>query len=253
MASLLLLVAVKLFFKKFKMLQNANSIVVKKSSGQYRKTPFPVRRIGLTMRISSSQQYDEKRDAIAHHWHDFMSFALPEVSWIPIPNLSDDAVEYFKTWKLSGLIITGGNDVGSSLERDSTEKALLEYALHKNFPVFGVCRGHQFINTYFGGELSQCSEQEHVATEHFVHFVDRSDEFALGAKKVNSYHSFAVPISGLSSVLSPLAIANGQLVEALAAKEHPLIAVQWHPERNLPFNKFDKQLIRSLFKTDTLY
>ena len=69
----------------------------------------------------------------------------------------------------SAFLPTGGRDVSPSLygetalpecgerspERDAMEEFLLNEAIHKTMPVFGICRGIQLINAVLGGTLYQ--------------------------------------------------------------------------------------------------
>lgn len=82
-------------------------------------------RIGVTMREVHPHGYDEPRDALARNWGNFLGFVLPEVPWLPIPNLGGErAVAFCDQWRLNGLILTGGEDIGVSPMRDETEQAL---------------------------------------------------------------------------------------------------------------------------------
>lgn len=208
-----------------------------------------VYKIGLTMRLDKTSGYVELRNAIAFDWQDFMEYALPEVSWVPIPNLGEKAVRLARAWGVEGLILTGGNDLGEYSERDKTEEALLSYSLSNSLPVFGVCRGLQMIQKYFGGELKKCPKDLHVRREHGVSFcIDRLGKHSLNKHiTVNSYHNYGVKENILSPALGPVALADGGWVEALKAKKYPVLAVLWHPERDRPFREYDRIIIRSAF------
>ena len=71
---------------------------------------------------------------------------------------------------IDGLLISGGGfDIDPKLygeephprlgkiqpDRTDFEIKLLESAVEKRMPVFGICGGHQLINVYFGGTLYQ--------------------------------------------------------------------------------------------------
>jgi putative glutamine amidotransferase len=70
---------------------------------------------------------------------------------------------------LDGLLLSGGSDLdpfyygeeplpelGPTIpERDAFEVALLEAALARGIPVFGICRGLQVLNVVLGGTLYQ--------------------------------------------------------------------------------------------------
>lgn len=73
-----------------------------------------------------------------------------------------------------GLILGGGGDVVPSWygqenaacntldeKRDQVEKCLVEQACKKQIPILGICRGMQFLNVFFGGNLIQDIGTEH--------------------------------------------------------------------------------------------
>jgi gamma-glutamyl-gamma-aminobutyrate hydrolase PuuD len=115
-----------------------------------------MKRIGLTMRVVTAEGYTEERDALAWDWHRFLASAFPDACWLSIPNLGNRVDDYIREWRIDGLILTGGNDLGSAPLRDMTERALLGYALENSIPTFGVCRGLQVIQHHFGGAIRPC-------------------------------------------------------------------------------------------------
>lgn len=204
-----------------------------------------MKRIGLTMRIVHETAYSETRDALAHDWARFLSAALPDCQWIPLPNLSEAATSIIHSFGIEALIFTGGNDPGGSPMRDTTEKALLHEAMNRQIPVFGVCRGLQMIHWLLGGSLRPCSKQDHVGSHHEVRFLGRGSHS--GARVVNSYHTLGVHPHDLASELKPHAMSPDGWVEALIHRNAPISAVQWHPERNAVIDTHDTQLLRETF------
>src|SRR5215831_11119236 len=111
-------------------------------------------RVGLTMREVHASGYDEPRDALARGWGKFLQATIPEAAWLPIPNLAPSlAARFCDRWRLNALILTGGEDIGASPERDDTERALWQHFMRKERPILGVCRGLQLMWTELGGEL----------------------------------------------------------------------------------------------------
>ena len=66
------------------------------------------------------------------------------------------------------FIFSGGDNVGDDPTRDNTEKKMLEFAIKNKIPSFGVCRGMQFFNHYFGGKIRHSSDKSHVKTRHKI-------------------------------------------------------------------------------------
>jgi|KBSSwiStaDraftv2_1062776.scaffolds.fasta_scaffold117677_2 putative glutamine amidotransferase len=206
-------------------------------------------RIGLTMRVTSSESYDEPRDALAQNWAAFMAAALPEAIWLPLPNLGPRIVDFVRVWQLDGFILTGGNDVGKCPSRDETESALLNLALERRAPVLGVCRGLQFIQCHFGGPIANCAREIHVGKRHPVTLTRAGGRWPLGSgvREVNSFHGQTAPARQLAPPLELLAASDDGCAEAFAHSDARVVAVQWHPERCVPCDPADRTLIRQLF------
>lgn len=189
-----------------------------------------VKRLGVSMRIVQSLHYVEPRDALAQDWSAWLGHDFPEVAWLALPNLGANIAAYAEQWQLDGILLTGGEDLGVQDRRDATEQALLHWALQKQLPVLGVCRGAQLLWRHLGGEMTSVSQ--HVACEHPVYWQEVARRaFCLeGEDQVASYHQLG---------LSPLAEADVQIlaltqsgqVEAFWHPRHRLMGVMWHPER----------------------
>ncbi|MBC3888368.1 gamma-glutamyl-gamma-aminobutyrate hydrolase family protein [Acetobacterium paludosum] len=162
--------------------------------------------------------------------------------------------------RLDGFLFSGGKDIDPQyygepvLEYcneinpplDSLEMKLLNAVIAKNKPIFGICRGLQLINVFFGGSLYQdiniqmdreqpiLHEQENNF-EYPVHDISilkntrLNDIICAERIRVNSMHHQGI------SILSPRVLATAYsddgLIEAIEIPEIDFgIAVQWHPE-----------------------
>ena len=126
--------------------------------------------------------------------------------------------------EFSGLLLTG----------DREEFALLDAFLRQGRPVFGICRGVQLLNVYFGGTLRQQVPGHADGARHTVHAVPGSRIEALcgAAFETNSWHHQAA--DALAPGLRCTASSPDGLAEALEHEAFPVFGVQWHPERMLP-------------------
>ncbi|GED67156.1 gamma-glutamyl-gamma-aminobutyrate hydrolase [Brevibacillus reuszeri] len=178
---------------------------------------------------------------------------------VPIPLIDED--EYIDSLldRLDGLMFIGGSDVSPSLygqpykkglghidpARDKFELKLLDKAVKRNLPLFGICRGLQLLNVYFGGTLVQDIERGYpteinhagffAPKSNIAHKVKLSEEHMLypcfGKEElaVNSFHHQM--IDKLGDGLEAAAISEDGIIEAIVHKQYPfLVAVQWHPE-----------------------
>lgn len=206
-------------------------------------------RLGLTMRIEKAAGYDELRDCIAADWHGFLREALPGATWIPIPNVGTDTPRYLETTAINALVLTGGNDIGEHSLKDDTDMTALDHALARGWPIFGVCRGMQVLQTYFGGELARVSAERHVAAQHRISVLEPAAAFGLSAcVSVNSFHGTGILQTKLADRLQSLAICDDGTVEAAGIRGHAGVAVMWHPERNHPAAEADVAIVRKLFR-----
>ena len=159
---------------------------------------------------------------------------------------------------LDGLLMSGGGDINplyleeepiKALQdadnlRDEYDILLLQLALNRQIPIFGICRGHQVVNAVLGGTLYQDiytqaqTTQKHsqqIAREYPSHTVTPQAGSLLqqlfGGKEkiaVNSFHHQAV--KEVAPGLRASAVAADGLNEAFEDPEKPLLCVQWHPE-----------------------
>lgn len=161
---------------------------------------------------------------------------------------------YLPTLDLSydGLLLAGGEDMDPSLfgqanygsqgidrARDEAELALLTAFLAAGKPVLAICRGHQVINVWLGGDLIQDLAAPLAPFHgggkgdrvHPVRAVEGSLLHRLYGPvfSVNSSHHQA--LGRLGQGLSVTARSEGGVAEAVEHETLPLISVQFHPER----------------------
>lgn len=160
--------------------------------------------------------------------------------------------------RLDVLILTGGEDVNPALyhaspspelgevfaERDAFDFALMRLAVARRLPLFGVCRGCQALNVFFGGTLWQDLPSEfpvktvrhsrgdcRFAPVHEVDVVPGSrleKVFGRGRQGVNSQHHQAV--RDIAPGFRVAARATDGVIEAIEGDDYPAVGVQFHPE-----------------------
>jgi len=184
-------------------------------------------RVALTMRVTQASGYIEPRDSISHDWIS----RLGEWGMTPllVPNRVADPESYLDGLGADLLVLTGGDDLGVTPERDAVETKLLGHAIHKGIAVLGICRGMQLINVHFGGRLFPING--HVASPHAVNMDGPLKELYGNEKIVNSFHGQGIPADGLGDGLIQAAADVDGNVEALLHRDLPVAAVMWHTER----------------------
>jgi putative glutamine amidotransferase len=187
--------------------------------------------------------------------------ALEVAGLIPliVPPLSSERAAAAVLDSVSGLVLTGGEDVdparyGESRHekvrsvnaaRDATEASLIVEAKARGIPVLAICRGIQILNVALGGTLvqdisTQCKTD--IAHDEDGPRDSRSHEVvvepgsliasAIGAERVtvNSFHHQSV--KDIADGMRVTARSPDGIVEGVEStdKDWWVLAVQWHPE-----------------------
>jgi len=180
-------------------------------------------KIAVSQRHDFSVERDEWRDVLDSSWSRLLFEA--GMFTYPVPNSIGDAGVYLQSLKPDAILLSGGGNVGETIQRQNIEQTLTRYALERGLPVLGVCRGFQFLNYYFGGSLSEVSG--HVGATHPI----SGNLFRGKERTVNSFHSSAIRVDGLGKGLRPVALAPDGTVEAALHSSLGWLGVMWHPER----------------------
>lgn len=190
--------------------------------------------IGITLRVEKISAYNETRDALSHDWN----LVFNELNAIPIfiPNNLKNLYSFLEKFDFNFLILSGGDNIGDSQERDLTEKIIIDYSIKHRIPVIGICRGMQVLNNYFGGTLEKSTNQNHVSKHHLIHLTKSlfSQEFKSNSIEVNSFHNNILKNENLGRDLEPFAICEDDgTIEGFFHKSNFVLGVMWHPEREM--------------------
>lgn len=177
---------------------------------------------------------------------------------------SDEAIN------CDGILFTGGSDITPSFygeekdprcgntnpKRDRLEKEIFGVFYETGKPIFGICRGMQFINVCLGGsiyqDISDTQKEKHKDSVkwfnnyHKVKIKNGSflyDIFRKNEATVNSTHHQAVKTLGKN--LKAVAVSHDGFIEAYENTSHPFCAgVQWHPEHIFRKDELQRKLIK---------
>lgn len=189
---------------------------------------------------------------------DYIS-AVKNAGGIPfiIPLVEDEACINKLVTMCDGIILSGGDDINSLIygeeptilqgmitdERDKVDIMIIKEALKQDKSIFGICRGMQMLNVYFGGSLYQdFSLCEGAYIGHFqksykeigTHTIniDKGSIIyeSLGEKiLVNSFHHQC--IKKLGDGIKVVARATDGVIEGIEVENNKKVfGVQWHPE-----------------------
>lgn len=158
------------------------------------------------------------------------------------------------------LLLPGGGDIEPSFfhaenlgSRNIDARIdLVQYRYLYDFvkaekPVFGICKGMQLINVYFGGtilqDMPEDSKEVHAqhsdGTDSLHKVFPFHKKISFPSRIVNSAHHQC--IERLGDGLEVSHIAADEVIEGIYHKTLPIIGLQWHPER-----------IDACFKTNVL-
>ena len=107
---------------------------------------------------------------------------------------------------------------------------LVDQAVQRALPVFGVCLGHQGIAQYFGAELGLLSRPMHGRETAVTHQGKGIFKNLPSPMTAGRYHSLYVKKDGLPACLEITAESDDGIIMALQHRELPICSVQFHPE-----------------------
>lgn len=113
-------------------------------------------------------------------------------------------------------------------------------SLGKDFPVLGVCLGHQAICEAYGATIAHAKQLMHGKQS--VAEIDTSSPLFKGMDKkqtVARYHSLAARADTMPQCLKVTAVTEDGEIMAVEHKEYPVYGVQFHPESILTPNGYD--------------
>ncbi|GAB3790344.1 gamma-glutamyl-gamma-aminobutyrate hydrolase family protein [Virgibacillus kimchii] len=151
-----------------------------------------------------------------------------------------------------GILLSGGGGLLPQVEqmdvlpglreqnpnRYNFECAVITYALKKDIPLLGICRGYQMINEVMGGSLVNLPGKAHIQEEsgaqpsHKI-FVEPETILSHAVQseevEVNSFHSQAIDKVGRG--LKITSYSKDTVVESIeGTSSHFIMGLQFHPE-----------------------
>ena len=138
--------------------------------------------------------------------------------------------DLYRSFDCGALLLPGGGDIDDCL--DATEHLLIQSFVESGRPVFGICRGMQALNVYFGGTLHRYITGHQSPAGDLVHPTHATGLIRqlLGASPcVNSNHHQSLATLGRD--LAVVQYAQDGTAEAICHHTLPVWGVQWHPER----------------------
>ena len=198
-------------------------------------------RVAVSQRVDYIESRNETRDSVDQKLVKLLlktnlrPFLVPNVL-IAGENLNENGVRsWLSEMNPEGIVLSGGNNIGSNPDRDATESTLLDYAQQMRIPVLGICRGMQMMGVWAGVKLKPVTG--HVQVQHQLQGIKN--------RKVNSFHNLSLAKCPLE--FDVLAESEDGCIEAIRHKELPWEGWMWHPEREVGFSDEDVLGIKNIF------
>ncbi|MGC9517755.1 MAG: GMP synthase subunit A [Methanomicrobiales archaeon] len=119
-------------------------------------------------------------------------------------------------------IILGG---GPSLERSGNCE---KYVKELDYPILGICLGHQIIAQSYGGEVKPAGIESYAKIE--INIEDENDIFQGLGESMNVWASHKDEVSKLPPGFKKLASSSICEIEAMSHESKPIYGIQFHPE-----------------------
>lgn len=116
-------------------------------------------------------------------------------------------------------------------------------ALGADFPILGVCLGHQSIGAAYGGKIVRADRIMHGKVSAMHHQGHALFDKIPSPFEATRYHSLIVERATCPDALEIIAETEAGEIMALAHREHPVWGLQFHPESIL--TSHGKQIIRN--------
>jgi anthranilate synthase component II len=146
----------------------------------------------------------------------------------PVHVVRNDAatVDQIRSWRPRAIVLSPGpctpNEAGCSLD--------VVRACWDDYPILGVCLGHQTIVAALGGTIVRSPYPMHGRTSDIVH--DGAGVF-LGIPSPFTacrYHSLIADRATLPAALTVCGTTREGLIMAVRHRERPIVGLQFHPE-----------------------
>lgn len=119
--------------------------------------------------------------------------------------------------------------------------------LYKEYPILGVCLGHQIIAQSFGGTIIKAKEPTHGKVSSIKHDGLGMFRGLPNPLQITRYHSLMVDHQGLPDCLEVSALTEVGDIAAIRHKKYHIEGIQGHPESILSENGL--QLLGNFFQT----
>jgi len=157
-----------------------------------------------------------------------------------VPNIISFKTLIFEN--IDGLVLSGG---APRLGLDGTLGNCAELLEKANFPILGICAGHQFMARFFGGEVKPSKTPEFGKIE--LNLLKEDDLlFKKVPKKSIVWESHNDEVTILPKDFEKLAESENCKIQAMKYKKKPFYGLQFHPE--VEHTEYGEKIFKNFIK-----
>jgi len=143
--------------------------------------------------------------------------------------------------KIDGLVLSGGTpSIGLKEELGNTS----EYLEKADFPLLGICAGHQFMARFFGGKVTPSKVPEYGKIE--LEVIKKDELFNDVPEKSIVWESHNDEVSKIPNEFMVLAKSDSCKIQAMKHKKKPYYGLQFHPE--VEHTEYGEQIFKNFVK-----
>jgi len=147
--------------------------------------------------------------------------------------------------KVDGLVLSGG---APRVGLESKLGNCAEFLKKADFPILGICAGHQFMAQFFGGKAEPSKIPEFGKIE--LTLLTQKDKLFKGvAKKSIVWESHNDEVTKLPPNFELLAESENCKIQAMKHKNKPFYGLQFHPE--VEHTEYGEQIFKNFVKICT--
>jgi len=143
---------------------------------------------------------------------------------------------------VDGIVLSGG---APRVGVESNLGNCAEILSKADFPVIGICAGHQFMARHFGGSAEPSKIPEFGKIE-LTLLVENNELFEGVPKKSIVWESHNDEVAELPKDFEILAESENCKIQAMKHKNKPLYGLQFHPE--VEHTEFGEQIFKNFVK-----
>jgi GMP synthase (glutamine-hydrolysing) len=147
-----------------------------------------------------------------------------EVETEIVPNTT--SFQYLSDEEINGLVLSGG---APRIALESNLGNCAEYLEKAEFPILGICAGHQFMAKFFGGWAEPSKVPEFGKIK--LTLLNQEDPIFEGVpKNLIVWESHNDEVTVLPKLFDILAESENCKIQAMKHKKKPFYGLQFHPE-----------------------